>query len=29
MEGEITAYKGPKAVSPDGSEEDINCKCNG
>lgn len=28
-EGEITGYEGPKAVSPDSSDEDINCKCNG
>lgn len=28
-EGEITGYKGPKALSLDSSEEKINYKCNG
>lgn len=28
-EGEITGYKGPKALSLDSSEEKINSKCNG
>lgn len=28
-EGEITGYKGPKALSQDSSEEKINYTCNG